>query len=43
MMSAENPYQAPEDISSTGLPEAPEYWVEYLGQDVANKVEDDAQ
>lgn len=23
MMSAENPYQAPEDISSTGLPEAP--------------------
>lgn len=24
MMSAENPYQAPEDISSTGLPEAPE-------------------
>jgi hypothetical protein len=24
MMSAENPYQAPDDISSTGLPEAPE-------------------
>ena len=25
------------------LPAAPEYWVEYLGQDVANKVDDDAQ
>lgn len=25
------------------LPQEPEYWVEYLGQDVANKVDDDAQ
>lgn len=28
---------------ATRLPEQPEYWVEYLGQDVANKVDDDAQ
>ena len=35
---------APDTAYDAGrLPEAPEYWVEYLGQDVANKVDDDAQ
>lgn len=34
MISTENPYQAPEDISSTGLPEAPESY----GWDLAGGV-----
>ncbi len=36
--------EAPDDaFDSDRLPAPPEYWVEYLGQDIANKVDDDAQ